>query len=788
MKRLAIAALIACGPPPATTTPSRAPVLVAPGARLPDDSTPLAYDLRLEVDPDSDELSGAVTIRVAVHGRYVWLHASELALGATSYRSGGERHPLPVVMEQGDLRAFDLGEVITGEVELSLAYTGHTGADEEGLFRQLDRGHWYLFSQSESVLARRFVPCFDEPRFKTPWRVAVVAPAAMTVAGNGPVESTQRLADGRRETRFAETAPMASYLLAIAAGPFTVVDAGTAGTRSLPVRALVAADHADEARLVRAHVPALVARLERYLGSPLPWPKLDFVAVPHFFGAMENPGLVTIELEALTGEPDRFVKFAGHELAHHWFGDDATHRWWDDLWVSEAFAQWLADKLAGELHAYDDEVLRRALSREDALAADDAVDARPLHHAVAEGADSDNDFDAISYEKGASLLASFERVAGVDAFRTGVRTFLSAHARGTFTTADLLAAFPPAISHGLAIDVESAGPPLVELSCAGDRLVAVARHGAVPLCTRPGGCVVVETRTELGACPAGGAASVVANADGLGYYVSTGGAIGTAPGELIAHGDDVAAAVQRGELTRRAATAELEALARGDVYAQLGGLAIARALAPFEPAIGAIVAHAYAAPLGKLASSLPRPAERELRTQLLAIAELPALAPATEAVLAASLAHPTPLTALYIQLAAPTHGTRLFDRVVALANKASGQTRDALIEALGTFGPDVAPRAVERVAAGELAVTVALAYLARPATRAVAWSAIRARVDQLRALASTSQLEDLVTALAGLCDGRADVAAAFPDVAPRVLAHALASIDRCTRRRAALQP
>ena len=801
--------LVACGTHAAAPTPPPAPRAV-PGARLPDDAVPLGYDLRLEVDPDSDAFTGAVVIRVRVRGTdRVWLHASGLAIASASWTRDGVRHPSAVVAEADELRAFDLGEVITGDIELAIAYAGTTGKNEEGLFRQQDRGRWYLYSQAESVFARRFVPCFDEPRWKVPWQVTVVAPADDVALANAP-ELGREPAGARIAHRFAPTPPLASYLLAIAVGPFAVVDAGTAG--DLPLRAVVLAGDADRAGVVAATVPALVAALEAYVGSKLPWPKLDFVAVPHLFGAMENPGLITFDRALLAGDAGaprfraHFVRIALHELAHMWFGNSVTPPWWDDLWLAEAFAQWLADKLASQLHAYDDEVAQRGLARERALAADDAVDARPLHHAVASGADAETQFDAISYEKGSALLASFERVAGEAAWRTGIRRYLAAHAGGTATTADLLAALAqatsPALARALGVDVDRAGAPIVTLrsTChdiSAPKLIATARNGIVPMCFRSSvqGCVLVDGKLDLPVptqargtgCPS----FSIANDGGLGYYDAVDDASpARTPAEQLAHGDDLAAALRRGELRADRAGIEVKKLATGDAYAQLGALAIARALAPSaEPAaFAAWLGGLFAARLTPMALLAPAgEAERQVRDALLDLATLPPMdTRALTAALAADRASP-----LQVVIAAPGGGLALFEEVRAAVARAHGEMRDELIDALGAFGPDVAPRAIELAAQGELPTAVAIAYLERPRTRAAAWTAVRAHLAELLAVAAPVQGKALIAALGNLCEARAEVAAAvLPHVGDvldgkRTLEVALATIDRCSARRAA---
>lgn len=753
MKRLLI--LAACSSPPAATpivVPPRVVDFHVPAARLPDTVQPQSYDVRLEVDPDREGFSGEVTLRAHVVGRYVWLHASRLKISSSSY---------PIAKQEGELVAFDLGSVVDTDIALDVKYTGRTDADQEGLFRQQARGNWYLYAQGESVFARRWIPCLDEPRFKVPWRITVVAPSGHAAAANAPEETAVALPDGRIEHRFAATAPLASYLVSIAVGPFAVVDIGHKR------RLLVEPD--DKARVdVGKDVDKLVAYLEDYFGSPLPVPKLDFVAVPQFFGAMENPGLVTIERDALVGGRRKFVEIAGHELAHQWLGDLVGIAWWDDLWVPEAFAQFLAQAMARALGVYDDAPLRQALAREDALAADDAVDARALHHKVELGIDADRDFDAISYEKGAALLSSLERVGGKAAMRDALRRFIAKHANGVATTKDLLDAFGDTpLRHALEVDIEVAGAPWISILCTQGKAIASPRHAVAPACGKT--CAfVVDRPVELGACPA---------SNELGYYLSTGGARGTGVAQ-IAYGDDLAAALQRGELELDAATKEMQALAKGDVYAQLGGLAIARAMAPMFADTGARVAKAYAAQLANMFA-----ANDEVRDALLVLADLPAPTAAQKQRLASALDVPNGDLPMLIALAAPTLGKPLFDKVVALSGHAAGLLHDLYADLLGTFGPALADEVVALVADGKAPPTAVMLMLARRSTIEATWAAIRARLAQLAARLSPKQLDDLVEALSGMCAHEDEVAAALDGVGePRTVDKVRKTIERCRNR------
>ncbi len=847
MKRVVCACLaLACSahdgaPPPAQHPPAAPPSkLVAPGLRLPDDVAPLAYDLKLELDPDRDEFRGHVEIRVHLDAPtdHVWLHASELDITQASFRDGsttGRLETLPVAGEQ--MRAFGFGRVIDDrEIALGFDYTGHTLHDQEGLFRQREDGRWYLFSQGESVFARRILPCFDEPRFKVPWKVTIIAPKGQIALANAPEVSARTRPDGRSEHVFAEMPAMASYQLAVAAGPFELVDVGPVGKQHVPARVAALAGQRDRVAVARK-LADIVAAAEDMLVDPLPLAKLDLVVVPRLFGAMENPGLVTIEEVAIVGDAQRkpfahkFVRMMAHEVVHQWFGNLVTPAWWDDLWLAEAFASWLGDRIAAKLDAFDDVDLYFALARRDALAADDEPDAKPLRRRIENTQDADGGFDTIAYEKGAAVLEMFDRTALV--WDRAVQSFLRTHRGRVASTRDLAAVLPDDLARSLVDYVDHTGAPVVDLAlrCEGAHatLDAHARGGmTVPVCLRYGdaatsmvyACKLVGDRATFDlTLPAGCPKWVFGNRT-AGYYQVAWqgrGPLGPLPPvgelssrELMAAGDDVVAALYRGDIAAREAIAAMRELAAtGDPHAQLAAVAVAQALDPFvddaaRPAWNKALATAFAARLAPAALLAARsPLDRELRDALVDLVP-PSALPADTAKRAAreldfQLAVPGggPDPAL-VAVAAPVAGRATFDHIshIARANH-DPDVREASLDALGRFGADQLPRALDFfVSATELPGNEAWAavagYLARGATRAAAWRAVRARLPELLARLPADEGALLLQSAAALCDAgaQAGVATAFephvrdlPD-GPRELARTLATIDRCVARRA----
>jgi alanyl aminopeptidase len=829
-------ALVACSAPERTATrpwvdrpvgPARtepANTDAAPGLRLPDSVTPLHYELTLDVTPESETFTGDVRIRIRVERAVdrIWIHAAELDIASAQL----DDVALTTPPARGDqMLGFAVGRTLQpGEHVLAFSYSGRTTGDQEGLFRQRAGDHWYLFSQGEAVFARRMVPCFDEPKFKTPWRVTLVVPKPLVALANAPEESVT-VEGVRKRIRFVETPVMPSYLLAVAVGPFDLVDAGTVGTRKIPVRVAVRAGAAKQATIVASKLPAIVTAMEAYVGEPLQLAKLDIVAVPQFFGAMENPGLITAEASMLVGKESKqrtayFTHVAAHEIAHQWFGNSVTPAWWDDLWLSESFASWLGDKISGKLGAFADRPLQAVSERRAAVEADSGPGALPLHRTIEGNRDPDDSFDAIAYQKGEAVLATFEALVGEDAFRTVVRAYLAAHRDGTATTQDFVAALARATKPDIGTSFEQyamrAGVPVVDLAlrCDGTpTLVAAARDGRlVPLCVRYAGgkapaCVLAGSKAELAvgaACPAWISGNAFA-----GYYhvhwqnrsaTQNLAQLDAAARALV--GDDLAAAFARGELAAKDALAELRSLLASDLDTQVAAIPLARQIDELvDDATRPAWSTWLARRVPKLTrKSLPRVVElvRELRpllqpTDRLSPGEL-RKARAMVDRLIASDQFPDPDV---LSIVAATDGEPLFDRIVDKARATRDtEKREHWLYLLGTFPPPFAMRtAALAVDIAELPVEPIWAalehYFERPAARVSAWVALRTHLDTYMKRASYRGGE-MIEAAGWLCDAtsRTEVDKAFTPYLKRIvggrtyLDRTLAAIDQCIARRA----
>jgi aminopeptidase N len=326
-------------------------------------------------------------------------------------------------------------------VRATMAYSN----SGEGLHRFVDPadGAVYLYGQSFLDDAPRIFACFDQPDLKAPVRLTVTAPPEWEVAGNG---AGTLVAPGR--WRFAETPRLATYLVSLLAGPYHVRrDVHDGVPLALYCRRSLA-EHLDkDVAEVFGITRACLDRYHEMFGVRYPFGKYDQAFVPEFnAGAMENPGLVTFRDEfvfrsAVTdSERQERAEVIAHEMAHMWFGDLVTMRWWDDLWLNESFAEYMGYRVVAEATRFTDVWTDFAVGRKGWGY---ATDQRPSTHPVAPESVPDAalallNFDGISYAKGAGVLRQLAEWIGDDAFLAGLRAHFTRHAYSNATLDDLL--------------------------------------------------------------------------------------------------------------------------------------------------------------------------------------------------------------------------------------------------------------------------------------------------------------------------------------------------------------
>ena len=472
-----------------------------PKLRLPGDVRPIRYSIDLTVVPDRDTFRGAAeeSIDIGAPTSIVWINASALHIEDVSFRSseGAETHPK--VVDGGDsFVGLSFDRPVSGSGVLRLAYEGKISRNSSaGLFQLKEGGQWYVYSQCEPTDARRAFPCFDEPGFKTPWQLTLHVPAGNGAFANTPQMSETKEAAGMKTVRFEDTKPLPSYLVALAVGPFDIVDAGKAG--KTPLRVIVPHGKKDEARFAAESIPQLLKLLENYFGIPYPYKKLDSVVMPISDFAMENVGLITYGESLLLSKPENdtidrqrtCAYVVAHEMAHQWFGDLVTTGWWDDIWLNEAFATWMERKITGEWKPEWNADALKVDSKLGAMRLDSLLTARKIRQPIESDSDIANAFDDITYEKGAAVIQMFEAWIGPEKFRKGVELYLNSHANGNATARDFEAAISSAAGQDIAPAFDTflnqAGLPEVSVSldCSAEPRLRLSQKRYLPIGSKP---------------------------------------------------------------------------------------------------------------------------------------------------------------------------------------------------------------------------------------------------------------------------------------------------------------
>ncbi len=415
---------------------------------LPKSVRPLHIDLALDLDPAKDDFGGraAITLRVdeaqpaiVLHAEHLEPRRAQLDGRALSVQADAERKTWTLAPEDGR-------PVAAGEHRLVIDYRGRVATSGEGLFRVDHRiagqPARMLATQLEAISARRVLPLFDEPVFRTAFTLTVRAPAGDEVLSNMPRTAQRRFVDAV-EHRFARTPSMPSYLLAVAVGRFERLE-GRHG--KVPLAIVFPPGKREQARFAMASTKRLLPYFEDYFGQPYALPKLDQLAVPGTRqGAMEDWGLISYVEDLLLVDPrtsppwrrQLVFEIVAHELAHQWFGNLVSVASWNEIWLNEAFATWMQDKATERFHPeWQNELqTRRSLDAtmdRDATATTRAIRSGPVSEAAVFSV-----FDNITYNKGGAVLSMLEQWLGADAFRRGLRGYMAERRMQPATAGDL---------------------------------------------------------------------------------------------------------------------------------------------------------------------------------------------------------------------------------------------------------------------------------------------------------------------------------------------------------------
>ncbi|NNM13133.1 MAG: M1 family metallopeptidase [Gammaproteobacteria bacterium] len=429
-----------------------------PVGRLPNSVRPLEYKLDLTIDPDQDGFRGVTTIDLEsdIETDYLFLHGRDLQVSnvrltdsAGNEISGEYRQ----VDASGVARIDFSGTLAKGSSTLEITYSAPFNLSLEGLYKVTDGGLNYAFTQFEATSARLSFPGFDEPAFKVPFTTSLTIKNEHKGFANTPLTAVTEMENGMQRLDFAKSKPLPTYLIAYAVGDLDVVKwddipANSIRKKPIPLNGLATKGKGKNLTYALEHTNEILTSLEEYFGIPYPYEKLDIVAAPDFaFGAMENVGLIVYREQLLLfddtislDQKRRYANVHGHELAHQWFGNLVTPEWWDDIWLNEAFATWMAH--VSNDNVYPEQKFRQTLMGRalGAMANDSLISARQIRQPVNNNHDIDSAFDGITYSKGGGVLRMFESFLGPENFRLGINHYLNKFAFDNATATDFIEA------------------------------------------------------------------------------------------------------------------------------------------------------------------------------------------------------------------------------------------------------------------------------------------------------------------------------------------------------------
>jgi aminopeptidase N len=462
---LTIGVTVDAAPPPAHVDT----VDLSIPTQLPRTAVPSHYALTVTPHAESLTFDGNVVIDLAVTKATdaLVLNALDLNIAKATLTpaSGGPLAGTVTRDEAAQTASIAFGRTLApGKYRLAIDYSGKINEQANGLFA-LDYKNPQgaqkraIFTQFEPADARRFVPSWDEPDYKAVWQTTAIVPAGEMAVNNMPAAKTENLAGGLKRVTFAPTPQMSSYLLFFGTGDFGRVKK-MAGNTGVEVGIVMGRGNESKAQTALDAEALILPYYNDYFGVNYPLPKLDNVAGPgqsQFFSAMENWGAiftferVLLDDPAVTtaGERQAIFGVEAHEMAHQWFGDLVTMAWWDDLWLNEGFASWMANKATKHFHPDWGAEFGSIGSREGAMGQDSLVTTHPIVQTVRTVEQANQAFDGITYSKGQSVITMLEGYAGSDVWQKGIQTYVKAHAYQNTRTDDLWKAVEAAGATGL---------------------------------------------------------------------------------------------------------------------------------------------------------------------------------------------------------------------------------------------------------------------------------------------------------------------------------------------------
>ena len=424
--------------------------------RLPKHSSPTRYKIELCPDLEEKRFQGKVEININIldKTKEISLNVAELDIDTIAINLS-ESNSIEIldweIDDQYEIMKVNFSDYLSlGEINLSISYSGllndklrgfyhSTFKDSEGITQSI------ATTQFESTDARRAFPCFDEPEYKAIFCVSLIVNKELFCVSNAAIKDTdQNYSGDLKKIDFEDTIPMSTYLVAFIVGPFEASKSIDVSGTELRIVYPIGKGHLCDFALELGKYS--LEYFSDYYKIPYPGDKLDMIAIPDFaFGAMENLGCITYrealllvdDTKATSNELIRIADVIAHEIAHMWFGDLVTMKWWNGIWLNEAFATFMATKAVADFKKEWNRWAQFSLEKSMAMDIDSLNSTRPIEYPVISPSDADGMFDLITYEKGGSILRMLEQFLGEEIFRDGVSLYLSKHSYGNTETDDL---------------------------------------------------------------------------------------------------------------------------------------------------------------------------------------------------------------------------------------------------------------------------------------------------------------------------------------------------------------
>jgi aminopeptidase N len=458
---------------------------LATAQRLPELARPENYKLTFTPDLDKAKFEGdeTIAVRVLKPTSEITLNAADIDFHEVTIASGGTTQKAAVKPDKDKemvVLAMDK-PLAAGPATIHITYTGILNNEMRGLYLgKDDQGRKYAASQFEATDARRAFPSFDEPDYKATFDISAVADKGQVAISNYKVISDTPGPGEKHTVKFATTAKMSSYLAALIVGNFEYVEDSVDG---VPIRVYSTPGKKEMGRFALDAAKYIVGYFNTYFGIKYPYGKLDLIGLPDFSaGAMENVGCITFrEVILLIDEKQGSINLkksiasvTSHEIAHMWFGDLVTMKWWDDIWLNEGFATWLSSKPVAKWKPEWNFDLDDVSGTGGTMNVDSLANTRPIHQAAETPAQIQELFDGIAYGKAASVLRMLEAYLGEETFRTGIHSYLKQHEYANATAADFWDAQAKAsrkpVDKIMPTWVQQAGLPIINVKaqCSGN--------------------------------------------------------------------------------------------------------------------------------------------------------------------------------------------------------------------------------------------------------------------------------------------------------------------------------